>query len=105
MNLTSYSSAGTIVPNPDYLLEIQENSGRSVFSDQPIHVMNWTGQNRNSGSQSYDLPIPRYMRGNNTITAKLTNNTATAARVDLAYIGLRVTYIATSRETLFGVAF
>lgn len=105
MNLTSFSSAGVIVANPDYLLSIQENSGRSVFSDQDIHVMNWTGQNRNSGSQSYDLPIPRYMRGNNTITAKLTNNTAVAARVDLAYIGLRVTYINTSREKLFGVAF
>jgi hypothetical protein len=105
MNLTAYSSPGVIVSSPDYLLGIQENSGRSVLSDQDIHVMNWTGQNRNSGSRSYDLPIPRYMRGNNTITAKLTNNTATAARVDLAYIGLRITYISTSRDQLFGVAF
>src|SRR5438132_1100579 len=43
MNLTSYSAAGTIVANPDYLMEVQEKSGNNNWSDGPIHVMNWTG--------------------------------------------------------------
>lgn len=102
MQLCAYSAAGTIVANPDYLLEVQEGSGRSNWSDGPVHVANWTSQNRDS-AQAYNFPIPRYIRGNNTISFKLTNNTATAARVDIALIGTRITYLATSRQELFNI--
>lgn len=105
INLNSESAAGTVVASPDYLLEIQETSGRSNFSDQAIHIANWTGQNRNSGAMPYNLPFPRYLRGNNTVNCKLTNLTATAARVDVAFIGIRVTYVNISRADLFGVPF
>lgn len=105
MNLTAFTAAGTILANPDYVLQITETSGRSNMSDDGVHVSNWTGQNRNSGAAPYNLPFPRYIRGNNTLSAKLTNNTATAALVSLAYCGIRVTYLNTSREALFNVAF
>lgn len=104
-NLTAYTAAGTILANPDYLMEVQEKSGNNNWSDGPVHVANWTGQNRNSGSVSWDLPFCRYIRGNNTLTYKLTNNTATAARVDIALNGIRVSYNQVTREQLFGVPF
>lgn len=105
MNLTAYSAVGTIVQSPDYLMEVQEKSGNNNWCDAPIHVQNWTGQSRDAGARVYDLPFPRYIRGNNQVVFKLTNNTATAARVDLALVGIRATYLEVSREQLFGVPF
>lgn len=105
INLTAYSDVNTIVQSPNYLLEIQEKSGRSNWSDAAIHVNNWTGQSRDAGAVSYELPIPQYVRGNNTISCKLTNRTAVAAVVDLALMGLRITYNNASRVDLFGVPF
>lgn len=104
LNLTAYSDVNTIVANPNYLLEITETSGRMVWADAPVHVSNITGQNRNSGSRPYHLVVPRYVRGNNTVTMKLTNLTATAARVDLAMPGYRVTYLnGLTRDKLFPI--
>ena len=105
MNLSAYTAAGTILANPDYLLEVQEKSGNSNWQDQPTHVANWTGVNRNSGARPYDLPFSRYIRGNNTVVFKLTNLTATAARVDLALPGIRVTYTNIDRSKVFGVPY
>lgn len=101
MNLTSFSAAGTIVANPDYLLEVNEKSGKGSWADGPVHVSNWTGQSRNSGSRPYYFRPGWLIRGNNTVQFKLTNNTATAARVDLALPGLRVEYRNISRDQLF----
>lgn len=103
LNLVSYTAAGTVLANPDYLLEMQERSGNSNFTDGQHHVGLWTGQNRNSGARVYNLVFPRYIRGSNTILAKLTNLTATAARVDMGMEGIRITYLNTSRKELFGV--
>jgi len=100
LNLTSYSAAGTIVANPDYLLEIFDGSG--PWQDAPHHVMLWTGQHRNSGSRPGDTPMARYVRGSNVVKGKLTNNTATAARVDLGLEGWRISYRTTDRAALFG---
>ena len=100
INLTAYSGVGTIVANPDYLLELFDSSG--PWQDAPHHVMLWTGQHRNSGSRPGDTPMSRYVRGSNVVRGKLTNNTATAARVDLGLEGWRVSYRATDRAILFG---
>jgi hypothetical protein len=99
MNLTAYTAAGTILANPDYLLEVK--SGKDSWSDGPVHVANWTGQARNSGSRPYDFSPGWLMRGNTVTQLKLTNNTATAARVDLALPGLRIMYEGITREQLF----
>lgn len=102
MDLTAYSAAGTIVASPDYLLEIAEKSGKGNWADGPIHVANWTGQNRNSGARPYKFATARLVRGNSSIQFKLTNNTATAARVDLALKGMRIEYKQITRDQLFG---
>lgn len=105
MNLTSFSAVGAVVATPDYLLEVQEKSGNNNWSDGAIHVSNWTGQTRDGGASPWRFPFERYIRGNNTVQFKLTNNTATAARVDLALNGIRVTYVDTDRAKLFGVPY
>ena len=46
--------------------------------------------------------MARYVRGSNVVHGKLTNNTATAARVDLGLEGWRISYRATDRAILFG---
>lgn len=104
INLTSYTAAGTIAATPDYTLQITERAGGNNFSDAAIHVANWTGQNRNVGSTPYTLPFPRLLRGNNTIQLQLTNRTATAARVDIALLGIRCMFLKNSSlQTLFGI--
>ena len=100
--LTAYTAAGTVLANPDYTLDLRELSGNSNFTSQEMHVANWTGTMRNSGAIIYDLPFPRYISGNNTIQSRLTNRTATAARVDIALLGLRVNYQSTTRESVLG---
>lgn len=103
MNLTAFSDVNTIIANPNYLMEVTETSGRMNWQDAPMHVGNVTGANRNTGAQTYDLPVPRYIRGNNNVSMKLTNLTAVAARVDLAIMGYRVTYTGIRREELFPI--
>jgi hypothetical protein len=104
MNLTAYNTDDTYEATPSLLLEVQETSGRANWSDQPIPVGNWCGNTR-GGNMSYWLPTPRYVRGSNTINWKLTNRAATAYDVDLAILGMRVTYTGISREELFKVPY
>ena len=105
MNLTAYQSGGTYEPAPNFLMEVQETSGRSTWADGPVHVGNWFGNTR-SGALSYWMPTPRYIKGSNTVNWKLTNLVAgTAYRVDVALIGMRVTYMNISREKLFNVPY
>lgn len=101
INLVSYSTAGVQVVNPDYLLSIEEQSGATFWGSAAVHVGNWTGQYRSgsAGTGAHGSPgvmqFPRYIRGNNTITGKLTNQTVTQARVDLVLRGIRITFSAT----------
>lgn len=104
MNLSCYKTDDTYVPTPQLLLEVTEQSGRANWQDQAINVGNWFGQTR-SGAISFIWPTPRYVRGNNTIQFKMTNLDALAYRVDLALIGMRVTYLKVSREELFNIPF
>jgi len=102
INLVSFSAPGTIVANPDYVMEIQEKSGRTNYSNTTLHVMNFTGNPRGS---SFKLPATRYIRGNNTVVAKLTNRTATAAVVNMEFLGWRMSYHGVNRTDLFNVPY
>lgn len=99
MNLTAYTAAGTILANPDYLLEMFDGAG--PWQDGAHHVQLWTGEHRNSGAHPAMAPMCRFIRGSNNVRGKLTNNTATAARVDLGLEGIRVTYTTGTRESVF----
>lgn len=94
MGLIAYSAVGTQVDNPDYLLQIQEESGANNWNSQQCHVGLWTGRTQcAAGSVTrYTLPTPRYIRGNNNVLGFLTNNTATAALVNVTLCGARINF-------------
>jgi len=98
VSLVAYTGVGVLLPNPDYLLQlIDTGSGRNL-QDAPVHVNNIAGQ----GNLLYILPEPKLFKGGATITGILTNNTAVAARVDIALIGRKIFYLGGyNRETVF----
>jgi hypothetical protein len=101
-NLVAYSSAGTVVASPDYVLLMQERAGNTNWSDTTVHVGNVTGGTREGVSGQLDFP--RYIRGNNTLQCKITNRTTTAAVVNMDLGGIRVTYREdATRQRLFGI--
>lgn len=97
--LCAFSAPGTIVANPDYLLDLSD-AAAGPWQDAPHHVMLWTGQ----ANRTPDLTVVRYLKGGSPVTAKLTNLTPTAARVDLALAGWRISYKQSTREVVFGIA-
>jgi hypothetical protein len=93
MNLTSWSAAGTLTADPDYLLLLTINGSAVQLMDQPQSVQNLCG-NFTSNKVPADWPYPYLMIANNTLSAQLTNRSAVAAnRVDLSYIGFKVKYL------------
>lgn len=103
MNFVAYSTTGdqnTARPTPNMLLSISEKSGANIFTDTDHHVALWTGNSLN-GAQSYTLPFPRLIVGNNAILAKLTDNGGSASRCFLGFEGMRIEYINTSHEEVF----
>jgi hypothetical protein len=101
-NLVAYTAADTIEVDPDYVLEMQERAGNTNWSDTTVHVGNVTGGTR--AGVTGELDFPRYIRGNNTLQAKLTNRSTTAAKVNMDLGGIRVTYREdATRQRLFGV--
>lgn len=107
LNLTAWSAANTIIPDPDYTLLLTLNgSGRQIM-DQAQTVQNLCG-NFSQNKVPSDWPFPYLIQANNTINAQLVNRSAVAAnRVDLSYIGFKVFYLQnpdgtpTSRKQVF----
>jgi hypothetical protein len=107
MNITAWSAAATIIPDPDYTLLLTLNgSGRQIM-DQSQTIQNICG-NFSQNKVPSDWPFPYLIQANNTINAALTNRSAVAAnRVDLSYIGFKVFYLQnpngqpTSRQQVF----
>ena len=93
-NLTAWSAAGTILANPDYLIQIiRASSGRELMN-RPQHVANYAGNYR-SASASFPgrKAMPSLYQGNMGVTIRLTNRTATVPdRVDFAMLGFKVFY-------------
>jgi hypothetical protein len=72
-------------------------SGRDL-QDNAIHVQNITG----NGQLPYCLPEPKLFKGASNIGITLINNTAVAAKVDVAFIGRKIFYLAQfNRDNLF----
>jgi len=97
-NLAAWSTAGTQVGNPDFLLLItRSGAGRDIFNAaQP--VVNICG-NYAIASANYPgkAPISSLYQGNGNVTFTLTNRTATnfnagTARIDLSMRGFKVFY-------------
>lgn len=90
INLVSWSAAGVLVPFPaDYDLSLRDTGSGRDLQDQPIAISNITGQ----GNLTYYLPEPKLFKGASNIGATLTNNTAVAARVYIAFIGRKCFYL------------
>lgn len=94
--LTSYINgiifepAGTFIPNPDFLIQLSDNSTGWLFSDQ---VMAW-GQIVGTAQRPFILPEPKLIPSNSSVDIALTNNIATVFdRCDLALIGAQVFYM------------
>jgi hypothetical protein len=82
-----YQPAGTVIPEPDIVLQLADISSGWLYSDNPIH---W-GQTVGTAQLPYILPEPKLIPSNASIQAKLTNNTGlTLARIDLALQGVQV---------------
>lgn len=107
LNLTAWSAAGTIIPDPDYTLLLTLNGSGRQLMDQAQTVQNLCG-NFSQNKVPSDWPFPYLIQANNTINALLANRSAVAAnRVDLSYIGFKVFYLQnpdgtpTSRQQVF----
>lgn len=98
--LMAYSAAGTNIALPDYLITLFDaGSGRNM-QNVAQHVGNVMG----TAQRPYIWPEPWLVKGGGTVTVTLTNNTATAARVDAAFGGFKVFYLrGYSRAQLFGL--
>ena len=89
VNIISYSAAGIVVPLPDYQIALADTGSGRNLQDQPIHVGNVSG----TGQLSFILPEPKIFKGSATIQVTLVNNTAVAAKVDVALIGRKIFYL------------
>ncbi len=89
INGVVFEPAGTFIPNPDFLIQLSDNSTGWLFSDQ---VMHW-GQIVGTAERPFILPEPKLIPSNSSIDIALTNNIATVMdRADLALIGAQVFY-------------
>ena len=91
INGVIFEPAGTFIPNPDFLIQLTDNSTGWLFSDQ---VMHW-GQLVGTAERPFILPEPKLIPSNSSVDIALTNNIATVFdRLDLGLIGSQVKYLA-----------
>lgn len=107
-NLTTWSAAGTIIADPDYLITlILAGSGRQLMN-QAQPVLNYCGSYRQNCQPGF-LPMPLLIQAQSTITVTLVNRTATASvRADVSLQGFKVFYTGSdadgaNRRTIFHV--
>lgn len=103
INLISWSAAGTLIADPDYLLNIvMAGSGRQIF-DRVQDVRNICGT-YTANHIPGDMPFPRLLQANNTVTNTLTNRSAVDAnRVLLSFRGFKIFYLTGTRQGIFHV--
>lgn len=82
--------AGTFIPNPDFDINLSDNSTGWLFSDQAVH---W-GQIVGTAERPFILPEPKLIPSNSSVDINLTNNTAgtTFARLNIGFFGVQVRY-------------
>jgi hypothetical protein len=102
INLVAYTAAGVFLVEPDYQIGLTDSGSGRNLQDAPVHVANITG----SGMETFRLPEPKLFKGSATIQVTLVNNTAVAAKVDVALIGRKIFYLGNfSRDQLVSMAF
>ena len=86
---TCYQPAGTNVPNPDFLVQLQDSNTGWMFSDNPVH---W-GEIIGTAQNPFILPDPRLLEMNSIVNFILTNQMgATQAQVNVGLAGLQIFY-------------
>ena len=100
--LTAMSAAGVPVVTPDYLYQLFDTGSGMSYMDAPVHVNNLFGID---AYHVFYLPEAQRFAGGSTIQSILTNQTAVAARVDIAYCGFKVYYKGSDRTLFDGQAF
>lgn len=105
LNYVAFATSEPVIPNtalatPNHMLSLSEKSGALLFQDEDHHIMLWTGGGT-TGRRSYALPIPRLLKGNNEILARLSDNAGTPAECWLGFEGIRVTYVNADRREVF----
>jgi hypothetical protein len=82
-----FEPAGTNIPSPDLLVQLQDSSSGWLYSDSPVHWLQTVG----TAQFPFILPEPKLIPSNASIQLKLTNNTAlTFDRIDVCLMGVQV---------------
>lgn len=76
----------TTVANSPATLQILDSGSSQALSDFPVHFLNLVGTAQNP----LYLPFPRVFERNATLTVQITNLTATARNVFLAFHGFKI---------------
>lgn len=99
ITISSYSSAGTQVTNPDYLITIFGTASGRQYQSAAAHVWGMCG----TAQWPMKLPTPLMLDGGTTLAVTLQNLTAVSARVHVHFIGTKVFYLrGFSRGDLLG---
>lgn len=100
VTFTAFSALDTLIVDPDYTILIAISSGRPWF-DSAQTLRDFCG-NFTNGHQPNDLPMPRLIPAQSTLTITLANRTVTACnRASLALSGFNVYYQKEDRSQVF----
>jgi hypothetical protein len=86
--LVSYSAVGVLVVAPDYLIQITDTASNRLLQNVPSHVANLTG----TGVWPAYLSEAKIIKAGCVLNVTLTNNTALAALVNIAFLGFKIFY-------------
>jgi len=92
VQLTAVDLAGNFIPAPNLTMTLFDTGSGRQFQDQPVHVGNYAGGRSGGGALPFIWPEPKLISGNGVIITTLTNLSAVAMRVDVAFIGSKVFY-------------
>jgi hypothetical protein len=87
--IQSFSAAGTNIALPDYLLTIFDTGSGRQLQDAAQHVLNMCG----TAQRPFIWSEPKLIKQASVLVLTLTNNTATAARVDITLHGFKLFYL------------
>lgn len=92
VNLTAFDAAGNFVPNPNITLSLFDSGSGRNFQDNPILAGNYAGGRSNGGALPFIWPEPKLVSGSSVVVSTITNRSAIALVVDVAFVGSKVFY-------------
>lgn len=102
VQLTAFDVGGNFVPVPNVTMSLFDSGSGRNFQDQPVHVGNWAGGRDNGGAAPFVWPEPKLISGSSVIVTTLTNRTAVALTIDVAFVGFKVFYFPGRRAVQMG---